>query len=134
MARGDDTGCQPALAIVPHASAGHTVEIAGCTADPVTPMAVIRPGSAAVIEYVATHPNAIGYVARAHISPQVRIVRVEGLAPDPADIVPGGYPLVQPFFLVSMREPTGAARRFVDFCLSPAGQTIAAEEHVPVRE
>ncbi|MBN1579685.1 MAG: phosphate ABC transporter substrate-binding protein [Anaerolineae bacterium] len=100
----------------------------------VTPAAIVMPGSAAVVEYVASHPNAIGYVSRGHVSPAVKTVRIEGAAPELANITDSRYHLVQPFYLVALQEPTaGAARQFVDFCLSQEGQRIVAERYVPVR-
>jgi phosphate transport system substrate-binding protein len=134
MAHAADVDCQPALAIDPEANADHAVQIQACEGTPTTPMAVVMPGSAAVVEYVAAHPGAIGYVSQDYVSHQVKAVRLEGLSPAPADVQEGGYPLVQPFYLAAAQEPRDAARQFVDFCLSPEGQAIVAKRHVPVRE
>jgi phosphate transport system substrate-binding protein len=106
---------------------------------PVTTMAVLQLGSTQMVDYVAQHPAAIGYVAlgvleaseeRASVKP----LAIEGLVPGPKQISSGDYPLSLPLFLVAPSEPDGAARRFVDFCLGPAGQRIVALGYVPVRE
>jgi phosphate transport system substrate-binding protein len=135
MAGGTGAGedCQPQLAIDRDANAGRRVRVESCARVPVTPMAVIMPGSAAVVAYVAQHRGAIGYVSWGHISAEVKAVRVEGHLPAAEDVAGGAYPLVQPFFLVALQEPTGAARQFVDFCLGPAGQAIVGAAYVPVR-
>lgn len=85
-----------------------------------------------MVNYVRQHPGAIGYVSHGHVS-GIEVVQIEELSPVARDIQDGGYHLVQPFYLVALEEPTGAARLFVDFCLGPAGQEIVAGGYVPVR-
>ena len=99
----------------------------------VTPTAVVMPGSQAVVEYVAEHPEAIGYVSMGHLSPQVKALAIEGVVPTPGSVEGGEYQLIRPLFLVAAEEPTGEARAFVDFALSPAGQAIVGERYGRVR-
>jgi len=99
----------------------------------VIPTAVVMPGSVAVVEYVADHPEAIGYVSMGHLSPQVKALAIEGVVPTPGSVEGGEYPLIRPLFLVAAEEPTGEARAFVDFALSPAGQAIVGERFGRVR-
>jgi phosphate transport system substrate-binding protein len=126
--------CQPRLTVESGGSPEGAVHVEACQADQVTPTAVIMVDSDAVVTYVQDHPGAIGYVSQAYASSQVQAVSIEGLEPSPADIRKGGYLLVEPFFLISLREPDGPPRAFVDFCLSAEGQAIVAQEYVPVRE
>ncbi len=128
MAKDAGGVCRPALAVK-----DGEVRVQGCKGTPVTPMAMLMPGGEAVVEYVATHPEAIGYVSQGRVSGRVKAVRVEGLLPGRAEVENGGYPLLQPLYIVALREPVGTARQFVDFCLRPEGQAIVAREHVPVR-
>jgi phosphate transport system substrate-binding protein len=106
-----------------------------CQADPVTANAVIMAGSADVVAYVAAHSEAIGYVSQGYVSAEagVKALRLEGAPPDPPHIADGSYPLIQPFFLVARREPSGAARLFVDLSLSEEGQALIAAYYAPVR-
>jgi phosphate transport system substrate-binding protein len=135
MAHGYATGrdCQPKLDVDRGREGEPTVRVVPCDGNPVTPTAVVAPSSMGVIKYVKDHPGAIGYVSQGYVGPEVKMVRVEELAPVPEDITGGGYHLTQPFFLVALEEPTGAARLFVDFCLSPEGQEIVGARYVPVR-
>lgn len=98
----------------------------------VTPAAVVVPGSRAVVEYVAEHPGAIGYVSMGCISSQVKVLRIEGLQPTP-ESVGKGYHLVRPFLLLAAEEPTGEVKAFVDFILGPRGQAIVGEKYERVR-
>ncbi len=123
----------------------------------VTPTAVVMPGSAAVVEYVAEHPEAIGYVsmgyltnglaplnreatcltrrcwhrgpseALRHLSPQVKALAIEGVLPTPESVEGGEYHLIRPLFLVAAEEPTGEVKAFVEFILSPKGQAIVGK-------
>lgn len=65
--------------------------------------------------------------------PSVRVVGVDGMLPVDAAIQNRIYTLSYPVYLLSRREPTGAARQFIDFALSPAGQAIVGRYHVRVR-
>jgi phosphate transport system substrate-binding protein len=96
-------------------------------------MAVLAFGGADVIAFVSAHPGAIGYVSAGLVSSQVKVVGVEGDRPTPARIADGTYPLSQPFYLIAPKEPDGAAKRFVDFCLGAQGQSIVARQYLPVR-
>jgi phosphate transport system substrate-binding protein len=105
--------------------------------------AVVMPTSQAVMDYVASHPAAIGYVSRAYVVDQlagevdspasVRVVAVEGQKPTLENLRNQGYYLMQPLYLLSVEAPRGRVRQFVDFALSPAGQQIMARYHAPVR-
>jgi phosphate transport system substrate-binding protein len=135
-------GCTPVSAIelgaVP-ADSDATPTPPPCEADPVTSMAVVQFDSAGVAQFVADHPQAIGYLARGYLTlrenPElpIRAVRVEDISPAPESIADGSYRLSLPLFLVSPDEPDGVARQFVDYCLSTEGQALVAQEYVPVR-
>lgn len=111
--------------------------------------AVVMPSSADVVEYVGKNPQAIGYVSRAYVAAslpdgvetaqadvekeRVRVVSVEGQLPSLEAIKNQRYFLTQPLFLISRGQPQGEVRAFLDFVLSPAGQSIVGRYHVPVR-
>lgn len=100
---------------------------------PVTPTAVLLPGGPDVVEFVAAHPGAIGYVSQGLVSGQVKAVPIEGIAPTAEMIAGQRYGLVRPFYLAATEEPHGAARAFLDFCLGAEGQAIVGLNYVPVR-
>lgn len=113
--------------------------------------AVVMPGSADVVEFVGRNPQAIGYVSRAFVtsvlaaqtpdssasaaldSARLRVLAVDGLLPTDEAITAQSYPIIQPLYLVSRRTPSDIVRQFLDFTLSPAGQTIVGRHHVRVR-
>ena len=117
--------------------------------------AVVMPTNRDVVDYVAAHPHAIGYVSRAYVSavveqtktnpppanaaaqptdaPGVKVIVVEEQWPTQQAIQTQSYPLLQPLYLISRVRPTGALQQFIDFALSPAGQAIVARHHGRVR-
>jgi len=95
----------------------------------VTPTAVVMPGSRAVAEYVAEHPEALGYVSMGHVSEEVKVLEIEGMAPTPQSVRQGSYHLLRPLFLITRGEPTDEIKGFIDFVLSPAGQPIVGRKY-----
>lgn len=100
---------------------------------PVTPTALVMPGSQAVADYVAAHPEAIGYVSMGYLSEKVKALAVEGVMPGPKTAADGTYHLARPLFLIASQEPDGAPRSFVDFVLGTEGQQIVGQTYGQVR-
>ncbi len=99
----------------------------------VTLTAIVMPSSEAVVEYVARHPTAIGYVSMGYLSPQVKALQVEGANPTPATVQSGTYPLTRPLYLLTGQEPTGEVKALIEFALSPAGQTVVEQRYSRLR-
>jgi phosphate transport system substrate-binding protein len=95
----------------------------------VTPLAILALSSAAVIEYVAEHPDAIGYVSMGCLTPEVKVVKIEGVLPDPETAAQASYPLTRELWLVTADPPSEAVRDFIRFALSPAGQQIVGQKY-----
>ncbi|THB64988.1 MAG: hypothetical protein D6B26_04290 [Spirochaetaceae bacterium] len=88
-------------------------------------------GNAAVRAQVARNPFAIGYVSGGYISPEVKAVAVDGIAPGPLAAAAGRYSLVRPFYVL-YSELSNEARDFLDWVLSAEGQAIVASGWVSV--
>jgi phosphate transport system substrate-binding protein len=82
--------------------------------------AVVMPGDEEVLDYVASTPGAIGYVALSRLNDEVRTLAVNGVTPTPSALE--AYPLAFPLYLTAPSEPDGAARAFVQWVLSLEGQ------------
>jgi phosphate transport system substrate-binding protein len=86
-----------------------------------------------------TAPNVITEIVTPTItqtptpSVRVRVLTLDGELPTLAALRARSYPLIQPLYLVSRGQTWGIVRQFVDFVLSPAGQTIIRRYHLPVR-
>lgn len=120
--------------------------------------AIVMPTSAYVVDYVATHPTAVGYVTRAYVveevnaaaalspaltpstpaatrvAPRVTVLAIENQLPTTAALREQSYHLIQPLYLVSQQRPRDWVKQFIDFTLSPQGQAIVARYHLPLRQ
>ena len=101
--------------------------------DRVTPTALVMPNSQAVVDYVSRDPGAIGYVSMGYLDGEVRVLSVEGLTPTPETVSRGEYHLTRELVILSRVGASSPAQTFLDFALSPAGQTIVARRYGRVR-
>jgi phosphate transport system substrate-binding protein len=114
--------------------------------DRVALTAVVMPTSKDVVQYVATHPQAIGYVTQAYVTPnrattdeqrsclaRIKMVEVEGVLPTREAVAAQRYHLSRPLFLLRRTDNRGWPQQFIDFVLSPAGQAIVSRYHTRVR-
>ncbi len=95
--------------------------------------AVITPEQT-LCETVDGIPGSIGIVDTSMLDPKrVKVVRLEGLLPERSNIRSGKYRLVIPINLVTKGEASGVVKEFIDFILSPEGQSIVEKRFVGVR-
>ena len=99
----------------------------------VTLNALVMPTSQAVVDYVASHRNAVGYVSTGVITDTVRAVPVEEFPPTAATVRSGEYRLGRVLYLYAPRPAPPEVQAFLDFVLSPAGQAIVSRRLAPVR-
>lgn len=82
-------------------------------------------GNEQIAAEVAKNPTGIGYVGLAYTKAEgIRVVAIDGLLPDKTSVQSKKYPYARPNFFYTNGEPTGEAKKFVEFVLSPAGQRI----------
>lgn len=89
------------------------------------------PGTAAVVNAVSKERHGIGYGGAAYAKgvKEVKIVGQDGQAwlPSAENVKAGKYPLARPLFMYTRAKPTGEAKQFIDWCLSPEGQAIVTQ-------
>jgi phosphate transport system substrate-binding protein len=89
------------------------------------------PGTAAVVNAVSKEKNGIGYGGAAYAKgiKELKVVGKDGTGylPTAENVKAGAYPLSRPLFMYTRGKPQGAARDFIDFCLSPAGQAVVTD-------
>ncbi|MDI3516455.1 MAG: phosphate transport system substrate-binding protein [Thermotogota bacterium] len=88
----------------------------------------------AEIEAIKRNPYAIGYVGFGYVTDEVKVLKVEGVAPEIGTILSGEYPISRPlfvFFDLSRFENTwpesGVVARYIRFIVSPEGQKLVKE-------
>ena len=80
-----------------------------------------------VAENVKNTKGAIGYVGLAFLSDDLKVLTVEGIRPNDDTVGSGAYKLARDLYLYTNGEPSGLAKRFVDFILSSEGQKFVKE-------
>jgi phosphate transport system substrate-binding protein len=96
-------------------------------------------GSKEVVDLVMHTPCAIGYSGMGYATPEVKMLKVASKAGAPAQSPSieaaqnKTYPISRPLFLYTLGEPQGAAKEFIQWVMSDAGQKIVQETgYVPV--
>jgi len=92
--------------------------------------AIVQRSTEAVKQTVAQDPNAIGYISLAHMSDDVKALKVDGVAPSQETVKDGSYKISRPFLFVTKGEPTGIVKAFIDWVLGPEGQKVVADEGI----
>jgi phosphate transport system substrate-binding protein len=92
-------------------------------------------GNEQIAAEVGKNANGIGYVGLAYDkAPGVKALPIDGVAPSVQTVQAKTYPYARPTFYYTNGDPTGLAKQFVDFTLSPAGQKIVLQVgFVPIR-
>lgn len=95
--------------------------------DRVTRTAVVMPGEAAVVDYVAQHPEAIGYCAMDALTDGVQAMAVDDIPLTPQTVESQKYPFVRTLAFVVPLKPDPAMQDFIDFTLGAEGQRIVSQ-------
>lgn len=90
----------------------------------VTLNALVMPTTQAVVDYVASHPLAVGYVSLSAIDKRVNVVPVEGMTPTKADARTGAYYLARTLYLATRKPESPGAPTFLAFSEGEDGQAV----------
>jgi phosphate transport system substrate-binding protein len=99
----------------------------------VSSAALVMPHDRGVLDYVAEHPGAIGYLSTAYVDGRVKVLSLDDVLPTPAEVKRGRYPLTYPLLvLISPKAPREAAR-LLAFALSSRGKQIIEQRYAVAR-
>jgi phosphate transport system substrate-binding protein len=101
----------------------------------ITPTALLLPTNLDMLDYVAEHPNAIGYVA-ANIwtdNSRTRPLGIDGVPATRATVAEGTFPLVQTVFLIVPQAADAQITSFVDFLAGPDGRSTLYQRISEIR-
>ena len=97
----------------------------------ITPRAIVQDSNGAIRQLVADDPNSIGFISLGLVNTgdkPVKALQLDGVIAARENVINGSYPLFRPFLFISINEPSGHAGEFVEFILSPEGQSILSDE------
>ncbi len=85
-------------------------------------IALTEDSSGAVTKAVSGTPGAISYLALSYANSNntVKIVSLDGVAPNSANIVSGKYPIWSYEHMYTKGDPQGLTKAFIDYMMSPA--------------
>lgn len=94
----------------------------------ITPRAIVQDSNGAVKQLVADDPNAIGFVSLGLVDDSVKALSLGGVAANQENVLNDSYALSRPFLFITVGEPTGQVRQFIDFTLSEEGRKLLSAE------
>jgi phosphate transport system substrate-binding protein len=94
----------------------------------VTRAAILLPNEAAVVDYVAQNPNAIGYCSMGALTSQVTALSIDDVPLTPQTVEAKKYPLVRAFAFIAPTTPSPATQEFFAFVLGTEGQKIVTQK------
>src|SRR4030043_103644 len=93
------------------------------------------------VSEVAGNPNAIFYPGLGSVTDAVELLAIKKTASDPGllpsveTVLDGTYPISRPLLFYTNGAPTGIIKDFIDYCLSPEGQSKVTEAgYIPLAE
>ncbi len=93
----------------------------------VTRTAIVLPGEADVVDYVAKHPEAIGYTSMGALTPEVRALMVDDVPLTLQTVESLNYPFVRTLTFIVPQAPDPEMQNFIDFVLGAEGQGIVMQ-------
>ena len=84
--------------------------------------ALVQDSNGSIRETVAGDPRAIGYLSHGLVNDKIKALTIDGIPCSTEAVMAGKYPLVRPIFLLTKGAPQGAAKTFIEFIVSDAGQ------------
>ncbi len=94
----------------------------------ISPEALVQDSNGSVREIVANDPYSIGFISMGLVDPRVKALAVDGVPPIRETVKNGKYKLVRRFLLVARELKPGTCQNFVNYILSPAGQSLLETE------
>ena len=69
----------------------------------------------------------------AEMRSKVKVIKIDGFNPTPVNARSGSYPISRSLYMVTLGEPKGETKTFMDYVLSPDGQAIMKKNFVAVK-
>ena len=92
--------------------------------DQISPQAGIQTSTEDIRDSVAGDPSAIGYISLGDLDQSVKALSIQGVLPGMQTISNGSYGISRPVLYLTKGDPQGIIKAFIDYVLSPGGQSI----------
>jgi len=91
-------------------------------------VAKLLPSNQAIVDEVVANEAGIGYIGLGYLTPDVKIVAIDGVKASVDAAADGSYAISRYLYMYSDGEPQGLMKAFLDWVLGPAGQQLVADE------
>ena len=95
--------------------------------DQTTDGAIVTNSTAVMLTTVAGDESAIGYVSLGSLNNTVKALEIDGVKATVNEIKSGKYKISRPFNIATKTAVSPAAQDFIDFILSPEGQSVVTK-------
>jgi phosphate transport system substrate-binding protein len=95
----------------------------------VTRTAVVMPSETSVVDFVAKHPEGVGYISMGAVTPQVHALSVDSITVSPHTVETLQYPFVRTLAFIVPLKPDGEMQDFLDYVLGTEGQGIIGQKY-----
>ena len=97
--------------------------------------AIIFDGTGAIKSAIAGNADAIGYISLGSVDNTIKSLSVGGVSATNDNVKSGSYKIARPFILITKKGATihPAAKAFLDWTMSDAGQTIVKRSWISVK-
>ncbi|MDL2246630.1 phosphate ABC transporter substrate-binding protein [Methanobrevibacter sp. OttesenSCG-928-K11] len=92
--------------------------------------AIVQSSTESVKQAVASDSAAIGYMSLAHMSDDVKSVKIEGVVPSEENIANGQYELQRPFLFIITKNHDETIDDFIKWVKSSEGRKIIQDEKI----
>lgn len=89
---------------------------------------LVANSNGAVREIVSQSREFIGYISLGLVDQRVTALKIAKVPATRANIENGSYPFVRPFLFLTKSDPQEAAKKFIEFVLSAAGQKVLEKD------
>lgn len=94
----------------------------------VTRAALVMPNEAAVVDFIARNPDAIGYTSMGALTPGIHALTINDVPLSSQTVENKTYPFIRTLAFVVPTTPSPATQAFIDFVLSAEGQEIVGQK------
>jgi len=90
--------------------------------------AKLLPSNQAIADEVAANEAGIGYIGLGYVTPDVKVVAVDGVVASVETAADGSYPISRYLYMYSDGEPEGVMAAYLDWILGAEGQQLVEDE------
>jgi phosphate transport system substrate-binding protein len=106
-------------------------EIVGYSSGELVRSSIVASGNGNIKTTVATNRHAVGFISFEYIDNSISTLKINGVEATAENVLQQKYSLSRPFLFVYKEENLSEeGQQFIDYILSPEGQTIASEAGV----